>query len=107
MVTQRLPVLCAQEYLGAEMRIVPCERTKCGNWNKQDGRCTVATGAEHFPLVEDPPVCPIQDRCQHQIQAGLQPCPVRSRGMICESALGDPEHPLAFHALTIAGPDEL
>jgi hypothetical protein len=108
----RLPILCPQEYDALTMRVTTCVR--CENW-ADEGRCTVPTGAEHLPLEQDVPICPIQDRCQHQIQMGPVPCVVRARGLICESALvwsGMTEteamsHPLGFSAMCVASPEEL
>lgn len=104
--SKRLPVLCPQEYSGvAEMNVTPCTRCSTG-WDKASGRCTIYMGCEELPLVDasEVPECPIQDECQHHHQ-NEGPCPVRARGMICESALAragvqDPsEHPLAFNAM--------
>lgn len=94
------------------MRVAGCNR--CHNWDDAKAVCIVETGCEHLPLVPalEVPECPMQDRCQHQIQAGLELCVVRARGMICESALdydghSQPStHPLSFHAMTIASPEE-
>jgi hypothetical protein len=69
---------------------------------------------EHLPLVPaaDVPACPISVRCQHQIQTFPAPCPVRARGLVCESALrfvGDLDpmaHPLSFHAMIIGAVPE-
>jgi hypothetical protein len=98
----KLPVLCPQEYEGATtMRVVVCDR--CVGWDRVARRCAIDTGAEDLPLEALVPDCPIQDRCQHQIQSD-GPCLIRARGMICESALvfaGVPNaerHPLAFNA---------
>lgn len=97
---KKLPVLCAQLYDGIEMKVTPCTRCAVG-WN--GSHCTVDTGAEHLPSAT-PPTCPIQDRCQHQLQS-VGPCMVRSRGLICESALafaGEPDienHPFSFNAM--------
>lgn len=109
-------LLCPQEYTGvAEMRATVCSRCPVG-WDRKLKRCMVPTGAEHFPLVPEAevPTCPIQDRCQHQVQRGAEPCPVRARGMLCESALiasGMSEseamnHPLSFNADLMATPEE-
>lgn len=99
----KLPVLCGQLYDGvAEMRVTPCRRCSAG-WSKEERRCLVETGCEHLPLEDVVPDCPIQDRCQHEMQQE-GPCAVRARGMVCESALayagveGAAEHPLAFNA---------
>lgn len=108
---RRLQTLCPQTYDGMTMLVTPCVR--CSAW-RQTG-CSAETGAEHFPEVDAPqvPPCPLADRCQHQIQAGAEPCVVRRRGMVCESALRlagvtDPEdHPLAFHAMVAATPEDL
>jgi hypothetical protein len=106
--------LCPQEYIGADMQASPCTRCTSG-WNKRLKQCSIPTGVEHFPLVPDAevPTCPIQDRCQHQVQRS-EPCPVRARGMVCESAFTetgmDPSeafnHPLAFNAMVAATPEE-
>lgn len=110
-----LRVLCPQEYDGMEMRVTPCDRCAVG-WDHKEGRCSVFTGAEHLPLVQahEVPACPMQGRCQHQIQQGDFPCAIRARGLICESALRtfgkvkNPEnHPLGFHAGTVASPEDL
>jgi hypothetical protein len=98
--------MCPQEYAGSEMRAVKC--TKCtSGWSKSQRACIVPTGAEHLPLVraENVPSCPMQALCQHQVQTA-EPCAVRARGMICQSALKwagmseeeSLDHPLAFHA---------
>lgn len=108
-----MKVLCGQEYNSEGMQVAPCTRCRVG-WSRSRRQCEVATGCEHLPLVSaaDVPECPIQPRCQHQIQAGTQPCPVRARGMICESALrlagiAEPEsHPLGFSAETVVSPEE-
>jgi hypothetical protein len=106
--------LCPQQYEAADMLVTPCTRCSVG-WDRQAGRCTILTGAEHFPLVPEGevPTCPIQDRCQHQVQDD-RPCVVRARGMICESALVLSgmdlseafAHPLAFNAMVAATPEE-
>jgi len=104
---RHLPVLCPQEYTGMEMRMAVC--TRCHYWNGKANGCSVPTGCEHLPeeVPERVPECPIQDRCQHQLQVLPRPCVVRARGMICESALRfanvpDPEgHDLAFNAFTV------
>lgn len=95
------------------MKVVGC--THCYNW--EGDRCGVETGAEHMPVVPPAyvPPCPIADRCQHQIQANPEPCVVRARGMVCESAMVKggfkPEdamdHPCSFHAHMIISPEEL
>lgn len=95
----RLPVLCPQEYVGIEMRVVPCTRCSSG-WDAASRSCLAETGCEDIGVVAAVPDCPIQERCQHQAQA-TGPCEVRARGMICASALShagiDPQsHPLAF-----------
>jgi hypothetical protein len=90
------------------MQVTPCTRCTSG-WDKAAGRCTVEVGVEHLPDEPEAPTCPIQDRCQHQVQASPDPCIVRRKGMICESALiyaGMPEdeargHPLGFSAMTV------
>lgn len=105
--------VCPQEYDGADMRVVPCTRCSIG-WNQGMQKCVAPMGIEHLPLETEIPDCPIQDRCQHQVQRGAEPCPVRARGMICESALVesgmDPSeafnHPLAFNVDTVATPEE-
>lgn len=110
--SMHLPVLCPQSYDGMEMIVVTCSR--CRQWVKSEGRCSVYTGAEHLPLVDasEVPECPLQSRCQHEIQAAPSPCPVRSRGMVCESALrfsGVPnpeDDPRSFHADLVATPEE-
>jgi len=110
-VARRLPVLCSQEYLGVEMRTAPCTRCSVG-WDRAAGRCSIPMGVEHLPLTAETPECPIADRCQHQIQSGSAPCPVRARGLVCESALragGDPrpeDSPIGFNACVVAGPGE-
>lgn len=106
--------LCPQEYDAADMRVTPCVRCSVG-WDAKRKQCTIPTGAEHFPLVPEVeiPTCPIQDRCQHQVQLET-PCPVRARGLVCESAFVeagmDPSeafnHPLAFNAMVAATPEE-
>lgn len=107
--------LCPQEYSDiAAMRATPCTRCSVG-WNAALRQCTIATGAEHFPLVPaaEVPSCPLEDRCQHQVQR-VEPCPIRARGMICESALlvggmtesEAADHPLAFNADVAASPEE-
>lgn len=89
---------CPQEY-SPQMKVVPC--TRCTGWNGQ--RCTIATGAEQLPGAELIPSCPIQESCQHSIQADYL-CSVRKAGYICESALAyvgienTSEHSLAFNA---------
>lgn len=108
----RLPLLCPQEYDGIEMRVVPCTNCSVG-WDAKQKRCVVPTGCEHLPIEPNAPECPIQDRCRHQVQLGDEPCAVRARGMICESALafaGHPnpmEHPLGFNADIVATPEEV
>jgi hypothetical protein len=111
---KKLPILCPQEYVGVEMRVTACTRCRSG-WNRQTKTCRVETGIEHMPLVQpsEVPECPMSERCQHQRQlAAPTPCPVRARGMICESALawaGDPDpanHPLGFNAYVIASTDD-
>lgn len=107
--------LCPQEYTGIRMNVTPCRR--CSNWDKQANLCGVTTGAEHLP--DEPPdqipVCPIQDHCQHQLQTPTGPCVVRSKGLVCESALISGgmsrddaiEHPLAFSAIVVATPEDI
>ncbi|APU88990.1 hypothetical protein Rctr197k_195 [Virus Rctr197k] len=109
---KRLQVLCPQSYEGVTMKVVPCRR--CHNW--AGTHCVVETGCEHLPEVpqNEVPTCPIQDRCQHQIQAGDSPCVVRARGMVCESALvmdGMTEDQammaeVGFSAITVCPPEE-
>lgn len=110
-----MKAVCPQMYSGCgKMSATPCNRCNVG-WNAKLGRCRVEMGVEHFPLVTaaEVPMCPIQDRCQHQTQRGEEPCPVRARGFICESALAlagvkHPEdHPLGFNADVMATPEEL
>lgn len=110
----KLRVLCAQLYEGSlYMSTTPCTRCRVG-WNKAQERCDVDTGSEHLPDSPSIPDCPIQDRCQHQIQT-QGPCVVRRKGLICESALvfnGMPreeamDHPLAFNAVLVAAPEDL
>lgn len=111
---RRAKAVCPQLYVGCAMTVSPCSRCTSG-WDKKLGRCMVEMGIEHFPLVPATkvPKCPIQYKCQHQIQLGEVPCPVRARGFICESALGlagvkrPEEHPLGFHAMTVASPEDL
>jgi hypothetical protein len=111
--TRKLPILCPQEYDGMRMVAVRCDRCATG-WDKKLGRCTIPTGVEHFKDQPNPPTCPIQDRCQHQIQAE-GPCAVRKKGFICESALIEgglspgeaADHPLSFHADMMADPEDL
>lgn len=88
------------------MQIVPCTRCESG-WNKLAGRCEIETGAEHFKPVKRHrvPHCPIQNQCQHQIQAGDEPCVIRRGGQVCESALATimpraqaEDHRLGFNA---------
>lgn len=101
---RKLPVLCPQEYAGMEMRVTVCDRCHVG-WDAKNKRCKVDTGAEHLPDEAVVPECPIQDRCQHNLQAA--PCMVRRKGLICESALIESgmsptdaaDHPLSFHAM--------
>lgn len=103
--SRKLPVLCPQEYADvADMRVTPC--TRCpGGWNHELWRCTIYVGAEELDDEADVPTCPIQDRCQHQIQSLPGPCVVRRKGLVCESALtleigveAAREHPLSFNA---------
>jgi hypothetical protein len=108
--------LCPQEYGPEGMRVTPCTRCNAG-WDQASRTCTIPTGAEHLPLepADQIPTCPIQDRCQHQVQLGVIPCPIRARGLICESALIEsglsPEdaasHPLGFNADCVASPEEV
>ena len=88
-----------------QMRVTVCIR--CSNWDKPAHRCNVYIGIEHLPLVDRVavPFCALADRCQHQLQAGTQPCPVRARGYLCESVVGD-AHPLAFNAVDFTSPEE-
>lgn len=87
------------------MRAIPCNKCKTG-WDKRLKKCTVPTGAEHLPDEAEVPTCPIQERCQHQVQKPNEPCEVRRKGLICESALIESgmsaveaaDHPLSFHA---------
>lgn len=103
--------LCPQEYDGMTMYVTPCDRCKAG-WNKRLRRCNIETGAEHLTDSKNIPTCPIQDRCQHQVQE-TGPCLVRRKGLICESALvagGLSEedaaaHPLSFHAYMMIDPE--
>lgn len=103
--SKKLPMLCSQLYIGSiSMRVTGC--TQCNNWDVRDKRCTVPSGAEALPWVVEVPSCPIEDRCQHQVQELPLPCAVRRAGMICESALifsgmdvaDATEHKLAFNA---------
>jgi hypothetical protein len=113
-VKRSLPVLCPQEYHGIDMRAVTCSR--CANgWNNAEKRCTILTGAEHLDdePTEEVPDCPIQDRCQHQIQTKT-PCVVRRKGLICESALIESgltpdeaaNHERSFNADLVVTPEE-
>lgn len=106
---KRLPVLCPQAYEGITMLAVPCSRCADG-WDRASMSCKIPTGIEHLPLVSNPPDCPIANRCQHQRQL-LEPCPVRARGMVCESALrlaGDPRaESSGFNAYVVASPEEV
>lgn len=100
-------------YEGITMVVVGCSR--CEYW--EGTRCSVNTGAEHLPDVAatEIPACPLETRCQHQLQASPLPCVIRSKGMVCESALVHAgmsrskamDHPLSFHAHTVASPEEL
>lgn len=114
--SHKLQILCPQEYEGFTMNVTPCNR--CRQWDKKNSLCSVNTGAEHLP--DEPPDkipdCPIQDRCQHQLQAPVgEPCVVRKKGCICESALvyagmdrGDAmAHDNSFHAEVVASPKEI
>jgi hypothetical protein len=89
--------LCPQEYQGLTMVVTPC--TRCSNWGKEDKACNVYIGVEHLVRVRRSkvPACQIAGQCQHQIQSNPNPCPVRARGLICESVVGI-DHPLAFNA---------
>jgi hypothetical protein len=98
--------LCPQQYSGiADMQVVPCTNCPSG-WSTRLRRCEIYTGAEGFPPAPVVPSCPIQDRCQHQLQNGEVPCVVRASGQVCESALiysgmsveDAKEHPLSFNA---------
>ena len=109
----KLPVLCPQLYVGTEMRAVGC--TKCDvGWDDTAGECRVEMGCEHLPLAASIPVCPLAARCRHDLQCAPAPCPVRARGMVCESALVygglSPEaafaHPNSFSAITVAGVED-
>lgn len=95
---KKLPVICPQIYEGTQMLAEPC--TRCCNWSKPDRRCTVYMGVEHLRRVRASkiPACPAAARCQHQLQNNPNPCPVRARGYICESIVGE-DHPLAFNAI--------
>lgn len=84
--------LCPQQYSGMDMSVTICERCSSG-WNKKLKRCTVLTGAEEFDDSENIPECPISKVCQHQIQSKDKPCPVRQKGMVCQSALKYTEVP--------------
>lgn len=112
--SRKLPVLCPQQYVGMTMQVVVCSR--CRQWDEQFTLCSVVTGAEHLPDdLDDIPDCPIQERCQHQLQAGEGPCVVRRKGLVCESALvfgglsrnAAMGHQLSFHADTVASPEEV
>lgn len=112
--TSTRSALCSQEYQDCTTMVVTaCDRCTAG-WDRKLRRCTIATGAEHLPDEIDVPVCPIQDRCQHQLQSSV-PCLVRRKGLICESALiyagmseeEAAEHPLAFNATVVITPEEL
>lgn len=95
------------------MQVTTCDRCHVG-WDKTTQTCKVPTGAEHLPDEPDIPTCPIQDRCQHQIQR-TGPCDVRRKGLVCESALifsglspdEAADHPLGFNAITVASPEEI
>lgn len=97
-----------------EMRVKPCTRCSFG-WDAPTRSCRIDTGAEHLPLVppDEIPACPMSAQCQHQIQVGDQPCAVRARGLVCESALAwagdaDPKsNPISFHADLVASPEDL
>jgi hypothetical protein len=79
------------------MQVTTCNR--CSNWQKVEQRCNVYMGCEHEPEVpsQDIPRCPLETRCQHQLQKNPAPCIVRARGQVCESVVGEC-HPLAFNA---------
>lgn len=107
----RLRVLCPQEYEGVDnMNVTACTRCHVG-WNEATRTCTIETGAEHLEPVDEPPSCPIADRCQHQLQS-TSPCVVRSKGLVCESALvfggmnrdEASGHPLSFNACMMDAP---
>ena len=106
-------VLCPQTYDGMDMCVEPCTRCQIG-WDTATRACTLEMGVEHLPLVGsgEVPACPMAGQCQHQLQRP-DPCPVRARGMVCESALrwaGDPNpenHPLAFHAMVVLSPEDM
>lgn len=106
---RKLPVLCPQLYDGVEMYATLC--TRCCNWD--EGKCTVPTGSEHLPTEAATPTCPLQERCQHQLQALPGLCDVRRAGLVCESALRAAgvqdvaSHELSFNAQVCAGPDEI
>lgn len=53
---------CPQLYEQGGMRTTPCTRCRTG-WSKAEKKCTVETGAEHFPLVQEVPECPLQAVC--------------------------------------------
>ena len=108
-----LPLLCPQVYTGSGMVTEPCTMCPTG-WDHTTRRCTVEMGAEHLPDVDGAPDCPIQSRCRHQHQSdGL--CPIRRKGLVCESALvvgGMSDEEAAdcdygFNAITVASPDDL
>lgn len=111
---KRAKTICPQEYTGCEMRATPCGRCATG-WDKTTKTCKVPMGVEHFPLVpaKEIPRCPVEFKCQHQVQLGSTPCAPRARGFICESALGlagvqEPaDHPLGFNATVMATPEDL
>ncbi len=92
-----MKTICPQEYDGYVMVQSTC--TRCASWSKTESRCDVYIGVEHLARVRRSkvPDCPIADRCQHQIQSNPRPCPVRARGLICESVVGE-DHPRAFNA---------
>jgi hypothetical protein len=110
---RRLPVLCPQQYGEGGMSVTPCTHCSVG-WNQKTKQCDVETGAEHLPRVKPEwiPDCGIAERCQHALQSS-GPCPIRLRGMVCESALRemgvpDPEsHKLSFTAECVASPEEV
>lgn len=112
---KKLQVLCPQEYEASTMKVTSCSR--CQQWDNVRTCCSAETGAEHLPeeQPEKMPNCPIQSRCQHQIQTPDGPCVVRRKGLICEAALvysgmsrhDAMGHPLSFHADLVATPEEI
>lgn len=76
--------LCPQAYHGTKMLVVPCEQCSSG-WNGK--KCLIPSGVENWDKYSDNiPDCPIAGICQHQVQR-RKPCPVRQKGMVCQSAL--------------------